>query len=160
MNIETGHLYFLKEDFFIKISDKYVKKDHETTQRPHYYALKDPKTSLYWLVPCSTQADKYEKIIKAKQAKNKPTDSIKIIKIQDKKNALLFQDMFPITANYILKPYIRGGQLVRIADDKVLKELENNAYKIIKLLRRGVKFTPTSPDVKKIEELMLSELQP
>jgi hypothetical protein len=91
MNIETGHLYFLKEEFFDKISDKYVKKDHETTQRPHYYALKDPKTSLFWFIPCSTQVDKYEKIIK--------------------------------------------------------------------LLRRGIKFTPTSPDIQRIEEIMLSELQ-
>jgi hypothetical protein len=156
--IEVGHLYFLKDDFWSKIADDYIKKDHETTQRPHYFALQDKKTSLYWLVPCSTQVEKYERIIKAKKAKNKPTDAIKIVRIQDKKNALLFQDMFPVTENYILKPYIRGGQSVRIADDKVLAEIENNAYKVMKLLRRGIRFTPTSPDVDKIEKIMLAEL--
>jgi hypothetical protein len=37
--------------------------------------------------------------------------------------------------------------------------LEKNARKIINLLHRGVRFTPTQPDIIKIERFMLGELQ-
>lgn len=42
---------------------------------------------------------------------------------------------------------------------KVIQELEKNAHKVINLLHRGVRFTPTQPDVIKIEQIMLQELQ-
>ena len=67
--------------------------------------------------------------------------------------------MFPVTAEYIDGQYIKGGQPVRIADPKMIQELEKNAKKIINLLHRGVRFTPTQPDILKIEKIMLGELQ-
>ena len=56
-------------------------------------------------------------------------------------------------------PYIRGGQPVRIADPHLIKESDKTARKIINLLHRGVRFTPTQPDVIRIEKTMLEELQ-
>ena len=53
---------------------------------------------------------------------HKPTDTIKIVKIFDRKTALFFQDMFPATARYIDGQYIKGGQTVRIADPKLILE--------------------------------------
>lgn len=64
-----------------------------------------------------------------------------------------------MTATYIDGQYIKGGQPVRIADPKIILEMEKNARKIINLLHRGVRFTPTQPDVMKIEKIMLEELQ-
>jgi hypothetical protein len=158
MDIKIGALYFLRDCFFEKVNDPYLKKDHETSQRPHYFAHKDKKNSLIWLIPCSSQIEKYERIIRKKQESGKASNGIKIIKIQNKMNALLFQDMLPVTEQYILKPYVRGGQPMQIFDKIVLAELERSAEKIIKLLRRGIKFTPTSPNVLAIEKLMLEEL--
>ncbi len=66
--------------------------------------------------------------------------------------------MFPIVAKYIDGQYIKGGQPVRIADPKLIQELEKTARKIIELLHRGVRFTPTQPDVIRIEKLMIEEL--
>jgi len=100
---------------------------------------------------------KYEKIIEQKQANRKPTDSIKVVKIQGRKSVLLFQDMFPTSAHYIKEQYIRGGQAVYIADPKVVAELGRTAKKIINLLKRGVRFTPTQPDVLVIEKQMQQE---
>jgi len=159
MEIVTGSLYFVSNDFFAKIQDPYLKINYEITKRPHYFAFRDKKTRLYWLVPCSSKIEKFEQLIQKKQEHHKPTDAIKIVKIFDQKTALLFQDMFPIIATYIDSPYIKGGKPVRISDPKVIQELERNARKIINLLHRGVRFTPTQPDVIKIEQLMLVELQ-
>ena len=158
MLLKTGSVYFVSDSFFEKVNDPFLKINYETTQRPHYFAFQDTVTSLYWLVPCSTKIDKFENIIRKKLEQHKPTDTIKIVKIQNQKTALLFQDMFPATVNYITEPYIRGGQPYYIADPKLVSELEKNAKKIITLLRRGIKFTPTQADVNRIEKLMIAEL--
>ena len=82
MEISTGSLYFVSDDFFAKIQDPYLKVNYEDTKRPHYFAFRDRKT------------------------------------------VLLFQDMFPVIARYIDGQYIKGGQPVRIADPKLIQELE------------------------------------
>ncbi len=159
MEIVTGSLYFVSDDFFAKIQDPYLKVNYVDTKRPHYFAVKDNKTGLYWLVPCSSKIEKFERLIMKKQEQHKPTDTIKIVKVFDRKTVLLFQDMFPVIARYIDGQYIKGGQPVRIVDPKLIQELEKNAKKIINLLYRGVRFTPTQPDIIKIEKIMLEELQ-
>lgn len=159
MKILTGSLYFVSDDFFAKIQDPYLKVNYEDTKRPHYFAFKDSKTGLYWLVPCSSKIEKFERLILKKQEQHKPTDTIKIVKIFDRKTVLLFQDMFPVTAEYIDGQYIKGGQPVRIADPKLIQKLEKNARKIINLLHNRVCFTPTQPDILKIEKIMLAELR-
>lgn len=158
MEILTGSLYFVSNAFFEKVQDPYLKINYENTKRPHYFAFHDSKTGLFWLVPCSSKVEKFEKLIEKKKEQHKPTDTIKIVKIFDKKTVLLFQDMFPTTERYIDGMYIKGGQPVRIADPKLIKEMEKNAHKVIGLLHRGVRFTPTQPDVIRIERLMIEEL--
>ena len=79
---------------------------------------------------------KIEHLIQQKKEQHKPTDTIRIVKIFDRKTVLLFQDMFPATAQYIDGQYIKGGQAVRIADPKLIQELEKTARKIIGLLHR------------------------
>lgn len=159
MEIKRGFLYFVSGDFFEKVKDPFLKKDHETTKRPHYFAFQDKSSPLIWIVPCSSKIQKYEKIVATKQAAGKPTDIIKIVKIQDKKEALLFQDMFPVLPKYLSSAYIRGGQPVYIADPNIVSSLEKNSAKIIGLIRRGIKFTPTQPDALHIETIMLDEYQ-
>lgn len=159
MEILTGSLYFVSDEFFARIQDPYLKINYEHTKRPHYFAFCDSKTGLYWLVPCSSKVEKFERIIFKKQEQHKPTDTIKIVKVFGHKTVLLFQDMFPVTARYIDGRYIKGGQPVRVADPKLIQELEKNARKIVNLLHRGVRFTPTQPDIIKIEKIMLEELQ-
>ncbi len=66
--------------------------------------------------------------------------------------------MFPITADYIEGQYLKKGQLVGISDPKLIEDLEKTARKVIRLIRRGLKFTPTQPNSIRIEQLMLEEL--
>ena len=158
MEIITGNFYFVSDKFFEKVDDTNLKMNYETTQSPHYFALRDKKTDLLWLVPCSTKVEKFERIIEKRKQYNRPNDTIKIVTIQDKKTVLLLQDMFPTTENYITNQYIRGGQPVRIADVDIVADIERSARRVAILLRQGVKFTLTQPDVLKIEQLMLDEL--
>lgn len=158
MKVILGCLYFVSDDFFEKANDPYLKQNYETTKRPHYFAIKDNQTNLFWLVPCSSKIEKFEDILTKKAKQGKPTDTIKIVQIQNKKIVLLFQDMFPISEKYIAQQYIRGKQPVYIADPKIVNELQKTATKVIKLIRRGVKFTPTQPDALFIEKMIMKEL--
>ena len=158
MEIITGNFYFVSDKFFEKINDPNLKMNYKTTQRPHYFALKDKKTSLLWLIPCSTKIEKFENIIAKRKQYNRPNDTIKIVTIQNKKTVLLLQDMFPTVESYITNQYIRGGQPVKIADIDVVADIERSARKVAILLRQGVHFTPTQPDILKIEQLMIEEL--
>ena len=109
------------------------------------------------MVPCSSKVEKFEKIIREKQMHGKPVDGIEIVKIRQKKTVLLFQDMFPIRESYIEGVYIRQGQRVAVSNPELVKKLDEKAEKAIKLLRHGVKFTKTQPDVNRIERFLVAE---
>ena len=157
MDITIGNFYFVSDSFFEKVDEPNLKINYEATKRPHYFALKDKKTDLLWLVPCSSKVEKFKKIIEKRNQFKRPNGAIKIVTVQGKKTVLLLQDMFPINQKYITNQYIRGGQAVKIANKNVLADIERSARKISILLRKGVKFTPTQPDIIRIERLMLEE---
>ncbi len=158
MKALEGYFYFVDNLFFETVNEPNLKQNYEQSKRPHYFAMRDEKTSLLWLVPCSTKVEKFEGIIEKRKKYNRPNDTIKIVTVQDKKSVLLLQDMFPITDKYIVAQYIRGGQPVKIADTDMVAEIERAARRVIILLRRGTKFTPTQPDINRIEKMMIDEL--
>ncbi len=158
MEIIQGHFYFVSDSFFQKINDPYLKINYETTKRPHYFPFIDKNTGLLWLVPCSSKVKKFERIIEQKKVNHKPTDTIKIVKIFGKKTVLLFQDMFPTTEKYIFDEYIKGGKSVRVSNPNDIASLEKAAAKTIRMIHKGVKFTPTQPDALRIEKMMIDEL--
>lgn len=159
MDFVNGRLYFINDEFFDYIREKYLKANKETTKRPHYYVFTDTTTSLLWVIPCSTQVSKYKDIINKKIEKHKKHDHIKIIKVNGIEQAFLFQDMFPIIEKYISNPYIKQNSFMEIRDAKKLADIEKNARNIIKLMRRGIKFTPTQPDIMRIEEILIQDLK-
>lgn len=158
MEIKSGHLYFISDAFFEKVKDPNLKVDYENTKRPHYFAFYDKKTGLHWLVPCSSKVEKFQAIIDRRTAEHKPTNIIQIVTIQDKKSVLLFADMFPVIEKYIAEAYTRGGNSVYLADPKQVEYLEKNAKKVVEMLERGIRFTPTQPDIKSISQMMMQEL--
>jgi len=81
---EKGKLYFIKDSFFDLVKDEFLKINKEQTDRPHYYTLQDSDTGLLWMVPCSSQIEKYERIIKSKEEKHRPSNHIQIINVSGK----------------------------------------------------------------------------
>lgn len=158
MDFISGRLYFIKDEFFEIVGEEYLKMNKDDTQRPHYYTFKDEDTNLLWVIPCSKQVDKYKQIIQNKINKGKRHNHIQIIKVNGIEQAFLYQDMFPTLEKYIKNPYIKQSTYMEIKDPKKISSIENNAKEIIKLIRHGVKFTPTQPDVLKIEHMMIEKL--
>ncbi len=99
------------------------------------------------MIPLSSQIDKYKKIVKKKEKMKKPCDIIHIVTLDDsRESAFLIQDMFPVVESYIEREYTIAGNSLLLTSEHVVKEIERKAKKVMGMLKRGIKFTPTQPD--------------
>ena len=68
MKIETGYLYYIKDEFFDKININGLMINHENGRsRPTYFTIRE--RDILWFIPLSSNISKYKKIIKDKEEK-------------------------------------------------------------------------------------------
>lgn len=133
--------------FFAEVNDPYLKGNKEQN-RPHYYCFEDSENGIYWMIPLSSRIDKYQRIIDKRLAAGKPCDTLYIVELDNnRKNVFLMQDIFPITADYIEREYTIAGNPMMLTSEHVAREIEKRARRVVGLLKRGIKFTPTQPDI-------------
>ena len=70
--LEKGNFYFIDEQYFIDFPDPYLEKNREilngsSHDRPYYYAVKDARNDLYWMIPISSKVKKYRKVYDEKK---------------------------------------------------------------------------------------------
>jgi hypothetical protein len=148
---KTG-FYIIKDKFFEDMSDPYL-KGNKAGNRPHYYCMEDTNTGIFWMIPLSSRIEKYKRIMDKKEKAGKPCDILHIVKMDDdRESAFLIQDIFPITEEYIEREYTIAGNHLILTSEHTAREIEQKARKVIGMLKRGVKFTPTQPDVLAILE--------
>lgn len=147
--------YIINDKFFDDFPDPYL-KGNKDQNRPHYYCLKDNKTGLLWVIPLSSRVDKYQSIINAKLAANKPCDILHILKLDnDRTSVFLIQDMFPVSEDYILRPFTINGNPLRLTSEAEARKINKKARRVLNLIKKGVKLTPTQPNVLQIERKLL-----
>ena len=129
------------------MNDPYLKGNKEQN-RPHYYCFEDSENGIYWMIPLSSRIDKYQRIIDKRLAAGKPCDTLYIVELDNnRKNVFLIQDIFPITADYIEREYTIAVNPMMLTSEHVAREIEKRARRVVGLLKRGIKFTPTQPDI-------------
>ena len=65
MEIKTGYLYHIKDEFFDQINKEGLMINHENGHsRPSYLAIKDKE--ILWFIPLSSKISKYKPIIDRK----------------------------------------------------------------------------------------------
>ena len=147
LQMKTSGFYIIKDKFFEDMDDPYL-KGNKCGNRPHYYCFEDTSTGIYWMIPMSSKVEKYKKIIDKKESEGKPCDIIHLVKLpNDRETTFLIQDMFPITEEYIEREYRIAGNHMMLVSEHVIKDVELKARKVVAMLKRGVKFTPTQPNV-------------
>ena len=131
-------------------------KGNKEANRPHYYCFKEEETGLFWMIPLSSRIDKYKKIMSKKLKSGKPCDILHIMRLDNgKESVFLIQDMFPITENYIEREYTIAHNHLVVTSEHSAIEIEKKAKKVMNMLKRGIKFTPTQSDIKKIIDKLL-----
>lgn len=157
--MEKYGFYVIKEEFFERFDDPYL-KGNKDENRPHYYCFKDDTDGLYWVIPMSSRTEKYKAVIRHKQALHKPCDILHVCKLSnDKENAFLIQDMFPVTDEYIKRPYTFADNPLFLVNESNRAAINAKALRILNLISRGVQFNKFQPDVMKIKKELTDDLK-
>ena len=154
MDIHTGYLHHIKDDFFNIVNDKGLMVNHENgNTRPTYLTIKDG--DILWFIPLSSKVDKYKKIINDKINKYGKCYSILIEKIFDKEAAVLIQNAFPTIEKYVDHYHTRNKKPAKVSK-KVKDSIINNFKETLKLKSLGINLFYSNIDL--IKEQMLKEL--
>lgn len=154
MEIKTGYIYHIKDDFFNKVNAKGLMINHENGHaRPTYFTIRDK--DILWFIPLSSKVEKYKNIINKKVRKYGMCKSIMISEIANKPSAILLQNAFPILEKYIDHPHIVDGKPLKVIDT-LKEEILNNFKYLLELKKSGRNLFFT--DIDKIKEIMLNEI--
>lgn len=161
--MDTGHFYFLKDEYFIRFPDSKLMKNKEfingqAHERPCFYAFLDTTTNIYWMIPISSQVEKYKKIYEDKVDKYGRCDTLAFGEVLGHEKVFLIQNICPTLSQYINNEYIdKNSNLpVKVSGD-LEAELIQKAKKVLALQRKG--FNVVFPDVLKIEQALINELK-
>lgn len=154
MEIKTGYLYHIKDEYFIIVNDDSLMQNHEKgKKRPTYFTVKDK--DILWFIPISSKVDKYKKIIDKKIKRYGFCNTILIEKIFEEDSAILLQNAFPTLEKYIDHVHTVDGKPARVPK-KLEKIILNNFTYLMKLHNYGMKVFFT--DIDKIKKIMLEEV--
>ncbi len=155
MEIKTGYLYHIKDEYFEVVNDESLMQNHEKgKKRPTYFTIKEK--NILWFIPISSKIDKYKKIIDRKISKYGFCNTILIEKIFNEESAILLQNAFPTLKKYIDHVHTVDGKPARVPE-KLEEIILENFKKLMKLHYRGIKVFFT--DIDKIKDQMLNELK-
>ena len=154
MEVKTGYLYHIKDEFFDTVKDNSLMANHEKgKQRPTYFTIKDG--NILWFIPLSSKIDKYEKIVNYKIQKHGFCNTIIIADIMNRKHAILLQNAFPTLERYIDHIHTVNNKPAKVINSLCNEILKDFNY-LLKLKSRGIDLFFT--DIDKIKEKMLDEL--
>ena len=154
MEVKTGYLYHIKDEFFDIVNDEGLMTNHERgKKRPTYFTIKDG--DILWFIPLSSKVDKYQKIVDRKVKKYGHCNSILIRNIKGVKNAILLQNAFPTLEKYIDHVHIVNGKPVKVIDS-LCDEIKDNFEDMLKMKEHGTNLFFT--DIDRIKNMMEEEL--
>ena len=155
MQIHTGYLYHIKDEFFNVVNDEKLMTNHERgKKRPTYFTIKDK--DILWFIPISSKVEKYQKIIDKKVKKYGFCNTILIEKIFDNDSAILIQNAFPTLEKYIDHVHTINNKPVKVSK-KLSEIILENFRNLMELKEKGKNLF--FPDIDAIKEKMLEELK-
>ena len=155
MQVQTGYLYHIKDEFFDKVKDKGLMINHENGHsRPSYLAIKDD--DILWFIPLSSKIDKYKSIIEKKEKKYGSCKTILIKKIAGREQVILIQNAFPTLEKYIKSRHTIDGKFIKISS-AIEREIVDDLEYMLSLKSNGLNLFFT--DIDFIKNVMLEELE-
>lgn len=154
MEIKTGYIYHIKDEFFDVVNDDSLMTNHERgKKRPTYFTIKDKE--ILWFIPLSSKVDKYRKIINNKIKKYGSCNTILIGDVLSNESAILIQNAFPTLEKYIDHIHTVNGIPAKVSD-ALKDEILTNFKSLLRMKERGINLFFT--DIDKIKEQMLEEI--
>lgn len=155
MEVQTGYLYHIKDEFFEVVKDETLMTNHECgKRRPTYFTIKDK--DILWFIPLSSKVEKYKKIIDKKIKKFGFCNTILIEKMFDNDTVILLQNAFPTLEKYIDHVHTIDNKPAKVPE-KLGKIILKNFENLMRLKNRGINLFFT--DIDEIKKQMMNELK-
>lgn len=155
--IETSGLYIIKDEYFLKFPNpKFM--DNKGESRPHYYAVRD-NDGLFWMIPISSKVDKFKAKIAEVEEKAGAGNCFlfAIATVSGRERAFVISEMFPVTEEYILRPYTVKGMPLVIRNEEIQKTMKTKALRFLKMVNKGYVKSPLN--IMSIKKNLLRELE-
>lgn len=155
--IKSYGLYIVDDTFFSKYDRDHKLMLNKNECRPHYCGIIS-ESGIIWLVPLSTQIDKYQRSISNSEAKHGKGKCIfyHIGRIKGEERVFLIGDAFPCTEEYIKKPFTIAGVPYVIQNQKDIAAVQQKLSRFIALVRNG-RLHPNA-NIMNIEKSLLKNL--
>ena len=133
-----GLFYFLTDEYYDRFPKSGLMKNKEADRgRPCYYCFEYDNVS--WMIPISSQIEKYQKIFNKKKQKYRNYYGIRFGYVLGKKRAFLLQNICPVTSEYIEGTYMnKVTNLPVTIDPAFAAEIERCAKQILVLHRKNI----------------------
>lgn len=155
MEIKTGYLYHIKDEYFGVVNDENLMQNHEKgKKRPTYFTIKDK--DILWFIPISSKVDKYQRIIDNKIEKYGFCNTIIIRKIADEDAAILLQNAFPTLEKYIDHVHTVDGVPLKVSTG-LQNEIKSLFKNMVGLKKRGTNLFFS--DIDSLKNQMLKEIK-
>lgn len=149
MEILQGYAYHIKDSYFEFAQDDNLMQNKEKgSYRPTLYCIRDDEYDLFWMVPISSQYNKFSNIREKILKSGKACRGIILGEFDGQKAAFLLQNMFPVTEEYIDHIHTKNGNPVPVKRE-LQKVIRKNVKSLLALNKRGVRVTFTDIDLLK-----------
>lgn len=162
--MDKGTFVFLSKDYFSDFPDDKLMKNKEIVDgkvhdRPCFFAFTLPKNvDIFWVVPFSSQTDKYHRIYENKIRKYHKCDTIVFGEVLGHQKAFLIQNICPVTQKYIHQVYIDNRAKIPVRIEQPLANMiEKKAKSVLEKQRKGIPLI--FPDVLAIELKLIDQIQ-
>lgn len=159
--MEEAQFYFLSDQYYTDFPDNKLMKNKETTDgiphnRPCFFAFRDSKhPEIYWIVPISSQYEKFKKIAEGKTKKYGHCNTIRFGTVLGRSTAFLIQNMCPATKGYLTAYIDKNDKPIRI-DNRIASDVIRNAKEVLGIAKRGAKVV--FPDIFTIYRILEAQL--
>lgn len=135
MNVSLYGLCIISDTYFEDYpSIRHMSNKHE--KRPYYLAVKQDD-GIVWVVPISSQAEKYKAKIEADEKKYGTCIFYHVTRLKGKENAFLVGNVIPVTECYIKKPFTVNGSPFVVQDKNDIKIIKSKLSRYLALVRNG-----------------------
>jgi hypothetical protein len=154
MEVSVCGLYIIADEYFVDFPNvRHMSNKHES--RPYYLAVKN-ENGIIWVVPLSSQVDKYKAKISEDTKKHGESLFYYIARMKGRDSAFLVGNAIPVIERYIKKPFTVKGEPFVIQDKKDVKKVKSKLSRYLTMVRNG-KMKPVV-DILSIERKLLDSL--
>lgn len=155
MDIAGNGLCIIADQYFDDFpSIRHMSNKHE--KRPYYLAIRGVD-GIIWMVPLSSQVEKYKRKIEADEAKYGDCMFYYLAKVKGRESAFLVGNAIPVTENYIKKPFTVRGIPFVMQNKEDIRKIQSKLKRYLLMTRQG-RMRP-AVDILGIERVLLNRLQ-